>query len=87
MMMMMMRSPSVKYRNNAFIAPSGNAKEGRHWHVKVVARRITPPSLVVRRAEVGRRYNHRGTAQAPLRVKPAVAYNLIASTARLPTPE
>ena len=72
--------PSIQYRNNAFIALSCNTKESRHGHVKVIVRGITPPSIVVRRTEIGGGYGHSPAPKAPLRIKPVVAHYLVAST-------
>jgi len=49
----------------------------------VVVRRITPPTVVVRGAEVGGRHGDCGSGEAPLRVGSSVAGDLKARTAGL----
>lgn len=79
--------PSIKNRNNAFIALSCNAKESRHGHVEMVVRRVTPPSVVVWRAEVGGGYRHTAASKTPFWVGPGVTYHLVASATSLTTSE
>lgn len=79
--------PSIKDRNNAFIALSCNAKESRHRHVEVMVRGVTPPSVVVRRAKVCGGYCHPATNKAPFWVCPIVTHHLVACTTNLPVSE
>jgi len=58
--------PSKEDGNHALIARASNAKERRHGHVKVLSRRVAPPSLVVHRAEVGGGHCGRACPKAPL---------------------
>lgn len=66
--------PSIEHRNYAFIALSCNAKESRHGHVKMLARRIAPPSIIIWRAEIGGSYRNNCTSEAPLGICPIVAH-------------
>ena len=79
--------PSKEDGNNALIARASDAKERRHGHVKVLSRRVAPPSLVVRRAKVGGSHRDPAYPKAPLRVSPVVAPDLVASPTCLTLPE
>ena len=73
--------PSIKDGNNALVALSRNAKESGHGHVEMLARRVAPPSLVVRRTKVGGGHCHCTASETPLWVNPVVTHHLITSTA------
>lgn len=79
--------PSIKDRNNAFIALSCNAKESRHGHVEVMVRWVTPPSMVIRRAKVCGGYCHAAANKAPFWVCPKVTHHLVACTTNLTVSE
>ena len=66
--------PPIEHRNCAFIALSCNAKESRHGHVKMLVRRIAPPSIIIWRAEIGGSYRNNCTSEAPLGICPIVAH-------------
>ena len=53
----------------------------------MVARKVTPTSVVVLGTKVGGRHRHDTAAEAPLGVGLGVAHHLVASPARLAAPE
>ena len=82
-----MSLPSIEDGNNALVALSCNAKESGRGHVEMLARRVAPPSLVVRRTKVGCRHCHSTASETPLWVNPVVTHHLITSTAYLTASE
>lgn len=53
----------------------------------MLAGKVTPTPVVIRRAEVGGCQGDRGVAQTPLGVGPVVTHQLVASAAGLAAPE
>lgn len=75
--------PSVEHRHNTLTPHKSNTRESSKRHIKMMMRRITPPSIIIRRAEVGSRHRDRSSRKAPSRIGSSVAGDLKASTASL----